>query len=630
MLEAAFVFSIVCMALPGVSGNFWSVSFPTKESCVWTGTTVTLPCRYEYPSAFSVKNVMWFRLNGDGKREYVIHTDQNLVSPTYKGRTRYTGSYKTCNLQISNIRSTDSGLYRFRFETEHWQGKWTSADAAALSVTDLQVDVHPARTENRFASGETVYLRCIAKGCAAAGKTFALYRNGVKLGAANDWFTIYNFDQQHAGTYTCRPVPPQKIQSPGVSLAVGYAPRSTVVAVSPLGAIAVDSAVTLTCSSIADPPVESYAWFKDRQSGSVPDSFQPQLHLWKVRASDRGLYHCVARNSLGFERSRPVLLNITYAPTGTTVLISPGGDIMEGSSVNLTCSSNANPPVERYAWYQISGARSWKKGSLQNLTFLNVRAQHGGQYYCTVWNPYGQETSAAVTLPVLYAPKNTSVSALPSSEIEAGGSVTLTCSSNANPAVENYTWFRIDEAEAWETRSGPSYTIAEVSPGESGQYYCEARNRIGAHSSPVLTVRVRGRLKVIALASAVGVSAGLITLTVMVMISKNMHRADTDSSEEDKQMELIHQRSSVKCTKMTDIPEEPEDVYENVHPCIVPMKEVTQDPAADNSLNYITVHYSRQPSQDQNPIKNIPQDGDKESRKASDVIYTALARPNHL
>ncbi|KAJ8332903.1 hypothetical protein SKAU_G00417990, partial [Synaphobranchus kaupii] len=207
---------------------------------------------------------------------------------------------------------------------------------------------------------------------------------------------------------------------------------------------------------------------------------------------------------------------------------------------------------------------------MQNISFPSIRALHSGQYYCTAWNPLGQEISTAVGLPVLYAPKNTSVSARPSSEIEAGTSVTLTCSSNANPAVENYTWFRIDEAEAWVTRSGPSYTIAEVSPGEGGRYYCEARNRIGAHSSPILTVRVRGRLKVIALASAVGVSASLITLTVLVMISKNMHRVDTESLEEDKQVEVIHQRPSssgdtlfletlqetfqVRSTKMTDIP----------------------------------------------------------------------------
>ncbi|XP_016119387.1 B-cell receptor CD22-like, partial [Sinocyclocheilus grahami] len=241
---------------------------------------------------------------------------------------------------------------------------------------------------------------------------------------------------------------------------------------------------------------------------------------------------------------------------------------MEGFAVNLTCSSSANPPIEKYAWYKVNGGQPWTKGTVQNLTFPSVRSHHAGEYYCTAWNVFSMGTSPTISLSVLYAPKNTSVLARPSTVIEAGSSLTLTCISQANPAVENYTWHRINAADAWETRSGPSYTIAEVSPGASGQYYCKARNRIGAHSSPVLTVKVRGRLKVIALASAVGVSVGLISLTVVVMISKNMHRVDTENLEGEKQCSqivdlpvdntLFSESTSetflLKGTKMSDIP----------------------------------------------------------------------------
>ncbi|XP_031642752.1 vascular cell adhesion protein 1-like [Oncorhynchus kisutch] len=236
------------------------------------------------------------------------------------------------------------------------------------------------------------------------------------------------------------------------------------------------------------------------------------------------------------------------------------------------------------------------------------------------------------------APKNTSVFAQPSSVIDAGRPLTLTCSSQANPAVDNYTWFRINAADAWVTRSGPSYTFAEVSPGESGQYYCEARNRIGVHSSPVLTVRVRGRLKVIALASAVGVSAGLITLTVAVMISKNMHRVDMEYPEENKKRpsvtadtlfyESVQQTLQLRTGKMSDIPEEPEEVYERAHPSIVPLKDAPPCTEADSILNYITVHYSRIPSLDQIQVTNAPLDGDKEPKDAANVVYTVLARPH--
>uniref|UniRef100_A0A3B4ENM3 Ig-like domain-containing protein n=1 Tax=Pygocentrus nattereri TaxID=42514 RepID=A0A3B4ENM3_PYGNA len=89
------------------------------------------------------------------------------------------------------------------------------------------------------------------------------------------------------------------------------APRHTTVQVSPRGAIAEGDSAILTCSSEGAPAVESFAWFKEGESGSVPDSFKPELRLWSLDYRDYGEYFCVARNSLGTDRSRPVLVNVT-------------------------------------------------------------------------------------------------------------------------------------------------------------------------------------------------------------------------------------------------------------------------------------------------------------------------------
>lgn len=77
------------------------------------------------------------------------------------------------------------------------------------------------------------------------------------------------------------------------------------------GPLTEGDSVTLRCSSDGAPAVESFAWFREGESGSLPDSFKPELKLWSLDYRDHGEYFCVARNSIGTERSSPVLVNVT-------------------------------------------------------------------------------------------------------------------------------------------------------------------------------------------------------------------------------------------------------------------------------------------------------------------------------
>ena len=79
-------------------------------------------------------------------------------------------------------------------------------------------------------------------------------------------------------------------------------------------------------------------------------------------------------------------------------------------------------------------------------------------------------------------PKLTSVLSSPSGEIEEGSSVTLSCSSDANPAA-NYTWFKVNrDGSSRNMNQGQQLIFKHILSSESGQFRCDTQNEIGERS----------------------------------------------------------------------------------------------------------------------------------------------------
>jgi hypothetical protein len=91
---------------------------------------------------------------------------------------------------------------------------------------------------------------------------------------------------------------------------------------------------------------------------------------------------------------------------------------------------------------------------------------------------------------LLDGPKNTSVSVSPSGGIVEGSSVTLTCSSDANPPVQIYIWYKTNGAETSMRHSGWSYRITNIIPEDRGEYYCLAVNEVGCKRSKLVPLKV--------------------------------------------------------------------------------------------------------------------------------------------
>ncbi|XP_072559091.1 sialoadhesin-like [Paramormyrops kingsleyae] len=83
-----------------------------------------------------------------------------------------------------------------------------------------------------------------------------------------------------------------------------------------------------------------------------------------------------------------VTLKVQYSPKNTLVLIGKDG--------SLTCSSDANPAVNNYTWYKVSGGEIKVVSYTQSLT-SNI-TEVSGQYYCQAQNEHGLQNSSTVQL----------------------------------------------------------------------------------------------------------------------------------------------------------------------------------------------------------------------------------------
>ncbi|XP_071208889.1 B-cell receptor CD22-like isoform X2 [Salvelinus alpinus] len=164
--------------------------------------------------------------------------------------------------------------------------------------------------------------------------------------------------------------------------------------------------------------------------------------------------------------------------------------VSEGENVTLTCRTNCTlDPITAYSWYK-NGQPIPNSNTYSPVYILfTVSSEDTGRYSCAV-EGHEDLPSAEVTLTVRYGPKNTSVSVSPSGEIVEGSSVTLTCSSDANPPVDKYTWYKKNVTSP--KASGQSYSITNIISEDRGEYYCEAQNGRGSMNSTALMIIVAG------------------------------------------------------------------------------------------------------------------------------------------
>ncbi|XP_024239361.1 B-cell receptor CD22-like [Oncorhynchus tshawytscha] len=420
-----------------------------------------------------------------------------MEQQAFAGRVEYLGNnHNDCTLKITDLRENDTAEYCFGFKT-NIHG-WIYQKDVFISVTDLKVTTYVTK-------GSWVILNCSTT-CTLSDNPnpdYIWYKNGKpQHECVSQNYSVLSSDED---SYSCAVKGYEDHRSPAVC-AVGqncwrviYAKRS----ICALKGSSVDISCTYTYPH-GHIPKDTF-WFTQGKSTKEPTDLKKDpnylnrleyhgnedsdctLRIKDLKDSDSAEYKFRLVTAEGKYVSSPgVYLTVTYV-----LLEMNPMSVSEREMAKLTCTANCRlGDNTAFIWYKNRQAIPNSHNYCNSLHLCQVSSEDAGSYSCAV-EGHDNLHSPEVTLTVRYKPKSISVSIGPSGEIVEGSSVILTCSSDANPPVQKYTWYKRNINTSKE--SGQIYRIINIRSEDSGEYYCEAQNEMGAKNSTVRLIIVSGK-----------------------------------------------------------------------------------------------------------------------------------------
>ncbi|NXU57677.1 SN protein, partial [Turnix velox] len=398
-------------------------------------------------------------------------------------------------LTLRDIHREDYGQYHCEAENAIGAGM---SPAVTLYVFSAEISVFPAA---KVQEGTATTLSCDIPGREDQDLNYTWYKNSawLKEGTAHT-LIFHHVATSDAGYYSCKVTNDRGSDtSQAISLSVTYSPRNPTITLfqeTQGGRLAI-----IRCA-VDSHPLATIALYRDdtlvaasgsqaapRQRLSVTTSRNVlRLEIHDVGPQDSGLYRCVASNAYGNATATKA-----FVARATEILIQPSAEVQEGAAVTLTCLGAGGASEETYSWYRNS--RWLQKSSTPTLHFPSIHGEDTGTFQCRVQSRTGSDTSEAVSLRVLFPPRQPVMSSF--LETQSGHLGIIQCTVESDPEA-NLTLWRGEDVIActWGCPTAPnpriqatlSYNslkveIRDMVVEDEGTYVCWARNSQGNSSA---------------------------------------------------------------------------------------------------------------------------------------------------
>ncbi|XP_039706046.1 B-cell receptor CD22 isoform X6 [Pteropus medius] len=508
----------------------WKFEHP-KTLYAWEGACIQIPCQYKIPEKREPRD--YKRKVLDNLTVYHNYTyDQTakdfngsiLYQMTkmkeFQERIQFLGDdMSNCTLHIRSVNTQDSGVLGLRMTsgTDKWMENifLNVSKTAPPPLIQLPLEIRESQEVtltcllNFSCVGYQIRLQWSLESfqlpsVASTTLTTKTVSTQSKLTMQPNW-------THHGHNLTCQLWNDKAgglLSYKTVQLDVKHAPKEVTIVLQNPTPIREGDNVTLTCNyTSSNPRVIRYEW---SPRGSWNELVPGVLTIQKV-SWNAGPFTCAACNTW-CSWAAPVNLHIKYAPKGVKVLsIIPHSEIHSGDRVLLQCNFSSSHPTDVRFFWKKNGILL-KEG--RELSFDSISPEDAGSYNCLVNNSIGQSTSETWMLQVLYAPRRLWVSMSPKDSVMEGKRAVLTCESDANPPISQYTWFD------WNNQNLHHYDqmlrLDPVKVEHSGAYWCQAANQLGVGQSPPSTLTVYYSPETISRRVALGVGLCLAILLLAI------------------------------------------------------------------------------------------------------------------
>ncbi|XP_023365678.1 vascular cell adhesion protein 1 isoform X2 [Otolemur garnettii] len=258
----------------------------------------------------------------------------------------------------------------------------------------------------------------------------------------------------------------------------------------------IGDSVSLTCSTTGC-EAPSFSWRTQIDSplnGKVrSEGTKSTLTMDPVSFANEHSYLCTATCEPSGKLEREIQVEIYSFPKDPEIHFS--GPLEAGKPTTVKCLVPDVYPFDRLEMDLLKGGHLLKnqdflgdvdKKSLETksleVTFTPVIEDTGKALVCQARLYFDSVPKVRETmreLQVYISPKNTDISVNPSTTLQEGGSVTMTCSSEGEPAPHIFWNKKLDDGKLQLLSGNATLTLIAMRMEDSGIYACEGINLIG-------------------------------------------------------------------------------------------------------------------------------------------------------